>query len=145
MEPMAEKTLFERVGGEAGLQPIIREFVETMVGDAMIGFFFTGVDVEQLVRRELQFTARFLGGRIPYEGRSMPKAHARHRIMGGQFDRRRRILEETLERHAVPEDIRAAWLSHVDKLRSQITKDASGECRDVEAPEPPPSPFGILS
>ena len=122
------QTLYERLGGAEVLRPIIHDFVRQMVDDTMIGFFFRDVDVAQLERREFQFTARFLGADLPYEGRPIRRAHAPHPIMGGQFDRRRRLLEACIEAHGVPADIQAAWLEHVDRLRPQITGDGQGEC-----------------
>jgi hemoglobin len=121
-------TLYERLGGAEALRPIIHDFVQTMVQDMMIGFFFRDVDPAQLERREFQFTARFLGAQIPYEGRTIRAAHAPHPIMGGQFDRRRRILETCIDAHGVPPDIKAAWLEHVDRLRPQVTQDGPGRC-----------------
>lgn len=123
---------FQRIGA-ATLRGVVQDFVHRMVRDPMIGFFFWNVDVPTLVQREYEFTARFLGGDVPYTGRPMARAHRPHRIMGGQFDRRRQILKETLEDHQLPSDLQATWLEHVDRLRGQITQDAAGRCN---VPEP---------
>lgn len=124
---------FERVGGEWGLRAIIHDFVDEMVADPMIGFFFRGVDVHRLRDKEYEMTARFLGAKIPYTGKGLREAHAPHPIMGGQFDRRRQILLEAMRRHGVPPDVEAAWLAHVDALRAVVTRDARGECVAPEA------------
>lgn len=121
-------TPFDRLGGEPVLRAIVDDFVDAMVADPMIGFFFDGVDRALLKQREYELTARFLGAEVPYSGRPIREAHARHRIMGGHFDRRRTILARTLERRGVPEDIRASWLDHVEKLRAQVTAQAEGQC-----------------
>ncbi len=128
------------------MRPIIEDFVRHVTTDAMIGFFFDGVDRKKLADLEFSFTARMLGASMPYEGRTMRAAHARHPIMGGQFDRRRRILQDCIERHGVSEETKEVWLKHVDKLRSQITSDARGDCQtpgDVEAK--PKKSFGIIT
>ena len=139
-------TLFEQIGGEERIRPLIRDFVRRMVDDTMIGFFFRGVDHERLIKHEYQFTARFLGAKIPYEGQPIGAAHRPHRIMGGQFDRRRRILEETMHHHGIEPDLCSAWLAHVDELRSIVTGDTRGQCNtaDDTSTEPAPSPFRIL-
>lgn len=124
---------FDQVG-EAKLRTIIDEFVDEMVADMMIGFFFRGVDVAQLKAREYQFTARMLGANTAYDGRPIGRVHARHAIMGGQFDRRRQILKEAIRRHDVPATIEAEWLEHVDRLRTTITRDPSGECTTPDVP-----------
>jgi truncated hemoglobin YjbI len=118
------------------LQGIIEDFVARVTGDVMIGFFFRAVDRARLAELEVQFAAAHLGGPSKYEGRPLSVAHSPHRIMGGQFNRRLRILDQTLRDHGVADDIRQAWLSHNEQLRSQITRDRSDECRDAAAEEP---------
>ena len=121
-------TPFEALGGEPILRTIIREFVERMTSDAMIGFFFSRVDKKRLAEMEYRFTARFLGAPIEYTGKQIQEAHAPHGIMGGQFDRRRKILEEVIDEYGVPAEVKRAWLAHVDSMRGLITRDAPGEC-----------------
>lgn len=121
-------TPFEAIGGEPVLRTIIRVFVERVMSDPMIGFFFSGVDPRRLEEMEYRFTARFLGADVEYPGKPLREAHQKHPIMGGQFDRRRRILEEIIDEYSVPEDVKQAWLEHVDSLRPLITRDGRGEC-----------------
>lgn len=126
-------TAFERMGGEWALRAIIHEFVDEMVDDAMIGFFFRGVDPHRLRDKEYEMTARFLGAPLAYTGKGLREAHAPHPIMGGQFDRRRQILVEAIARHRVPADVVEIWLGHVDRLRSVVTRDGRGIC---QSPDP---------
>jgi truncated hemoglobin YjbI len=121
-------TLYDELGGEAKLRAIIDRFVDRVVSDVMIGFFFDGVDRQALKRFEAQHAARLLGADVRYEGRPLREAHQKHRIMGGQFARRRQILKEVLEAERVPEHIRDAWLLHVDKLRPLITGQPDTQC-----------------
>jgi hemoglobin len=123
------QTHFERVGGEAALRRIIDAFVARVTTDVMIGFFFAGVDTERLARLEFELAAEFLGAPIAYSGRPLEAAHRRHRIMGGQFARRKKILDEVLREHSIPADIHAAWIAHTEGLRPLITGQASGECQ----------------
>ena len=127
---MSDESAYARIGGEVGLRAIIDDFVDRVFADPMIGFMFARVDRERLKRLEHEHAAQHLGGPVQYTGRPLRKAHAPHRIFGGQFDRRTHILRTTLERHRIPEDIREAWLGHVESLRAEITRDAAGECED---------------
>lgn len=122
-------TAFDRIGGEPALRAIIDEFVDRMFDDVMIGFFFRRVSRERIKEMEYQHAAEHLGGPVVYRGRPIREAHAPHRIMGGQFARRTKILSDVLEKHGVPEDIRSAWLAHVESLRDQVTSDRGSECR----------------
>ena len=121
---------YERIGGEEKLRAIVSDFVDRVTGDMMIGFFFRDVDKPRLKEMEVQFASAHLGGPSTYEGRPVRTAHGAHPIMGGHFNRRLRLLDQTLQDHGVADDIRVAWLSHNESLRSHITKDALGECND---------------
>lgn len=123
-----DRSAYERLGGEAALRAIIDDFVERVTSDMMIGFLFRGVDKQRLKELEFQFASRHLGGPHRYEGRPLPEAHKAHPIMGGQFNRRLRLLDLTLQNHGAPAEVRTLWLSHNEKLRSQITRDARDEC-----------------
>jgi hemoglobin len=124
--------LFEQLGGEPALRRIIDRFVDRVFDDVMIGFFFQNASRERIKAKEYEFAARHLGADIPYTGKPLAEAHAAHPIMGGQFMRRTQILKETLEELGVPERIREHWLSHTEKLRGVITRDAGGHC-DADA------------
>lgn len=126
------ETLFEEIG-EARLRSIVDTFVDRMARDMMIGFFFRGVDLDRLKELEYQFAGRHLGAPAPYEGRPLQAAHARHPILGGQFDRRLKILSDVIDAHGVPERVRDEWLLHVRELRPLVTRDATGECNTDEA------------
>jgi truncated hemoglobin YjbI len=121
---------YERLGGEVGLEKIVDDFIDRVTGDMMIGFFFRSIDKERLKRLETQFAASHLGGPAQYEGRPLDVAHAPHPIMGGQFNRRLRILDQTLRDHGVSDEIREQWLQHNESLRQRITRDKSDECHD---------------
>ena len=129
------QTLFEQLGGEAKLREIIETFIDRVFDDRMIGFFFRDADRRRIGEMEYQFTAKFLGASVDYQGRSMGEAHAKHPIMGGQFARRQQILKETLEIYDVPQQVRDAWLDHNESLRPLITKDAGSDCDPVGARE----------
>ncbi len=124
-----DRALYERAGGAEKLRAVLVDFYDRVFDDVMIGFFFRGADKQRLVEKELEFALRLLGADVEYTGKPLPAAHAKHHIMGGQFNRRLQILRETLADHDVPEDVRAAWIRHTEELRGQVTRDATGECR----------------
>ncbi len=122
---------FDQLGGETALKAIIDQFIDLVFQDRMIGFFFRNADRRRLKELEYQLAAHFLGAPIEYRGKPLDQVHAKHPIMGGHFARRKQILKETLESHAVPESIKAAWLQHTDDLRALITAQAGSDCDPV--------------
>lgn len=125
-----DQSSYQRLGGEPALRAIIDDFVDRAFDDMMIGFFFRNADRARVKDKEFELASSFLGGPHQYTGRPLREAHAAHPIMGGQFARRRKILEETLQAHGAPEDVIARWLAHTDRLRGQVTRQGPGECID---------------
>ena len=123
---------FDLLGGEAVLRPLVADFVARLVRDPMIGFLFDGVDRERLTRLEYQMTARMLGATLAYEGRPLPEAHARFRVMDGQFARRRLLLLQTLRDHGVAEAITQSLIAHTSRLRELLI--VPGTCANALVP-----------
>ncbi len=121
---------FERLGGEPAVRAIVDDFIDRCFADTMIGFLFARAESSRIKRHEFEHAARFLGADVEYAGRPLNEAHGPHRILGGQFDRRRQLLIETLDDHDVPAEIRDTWIAHQDSLRHLITKDPDSNCRD---------------
>ncbi|MCB9596521.1 MAG: hypothetical protein H6719_27605 [Sandaracinaceae bacterium] len=120
---------FEDLGGEPALRAIIDAFVDRVFDDVMIGFMFRNASRERLREMEYQHAAEHLGGGVVYGGRGLREAHAPHRIMGGQFERRKKILSDVLVSQKVDEGVRERWLAHVESLRGLVTADSGSECR----------------
>jgi len=125
-------SLFEQVGGMDGLRAVLTTFYERVFSDVMIGFHFTKADKVRLIEKEAEFTARILGAsHIEYTGKSMVQAHAKHPILGGQFERRMQLLREAMAEHDVPEAVQVAWITHTAKLRAQVTSDPGSDCNHI--------------
>lgn len=125
MASLESSQILAAVGGEWGLRAIIHDFVDRMVDDDMIGFYFEETDIPRLRQKEYEMTARFLGIPVEYTGKPLRPTHQPFRITGGHFDRRRKILAEALERAQVPQTLREHWLRHVDQLRSAVIAQPS--------------------
>jgi truncated hemoglobin YjbI len=121
---------YDRIGGEPALRAIVSDFVDRVFDDVMIGFLFRDVDRRKLKELEFQHAAEHLGGPVRYRGRPLDEAHEKHRILGGQFARRKELLRQTLVAHGVAAEIVEQWLAYTESLRSLVTADAGGECRD---------------
>jgi hemoglobin len=130
---MSDPTLFELAGGEAKLRAVVADFYDHVLSDIMIGFFFRHADKQRLIDKEYELAARMLGAPgVRYTGKPMREAHAAHRIMGGQFERRVQLLREAMQRADLPEAVQKAWLEHTYALRPQITAQAGSSCLHEE-------------
>lgn len=132
---MNKASLFEQLGGEAKLRAIIDRFVDRLFDDVMIGFFFRRASRDRIKAKEYEFAAAHLGADVEYTGRSLEEAHAAHPIMGGQFLRRLKILQDVLEEFEVPPEVRRHWIQHTENNRARVTRDAGSDCDPIAAAE----------
>lgn len=139
---MSTDTLFDRIGAEA-LEAVLRDFYDRVFDDLMIGYLFRDQDKARLIRLEAQLTSRILGAPVPYEGRGMRAAHAKHPIMKGHFMRRNKILEETLADHQVDAAVVAGWMAHAKAAeRAILGPRAANATHCIQEPhsQDPPNP-----
>jgi hemoglobin len=117
----ALQALYQKIGGEEGLRSMLRDFYARMAKDVMIGFYFVGHDTNVIADRQHDFLSRAMGANPSYQGLPPAQAHSKlPPILTGHFDRRLRILEETLKDHGmVAEDIRI-WVDFENSFRAGI-------------------------
>lgn len=115
------QTLYQKVGQEAGLQRVLDDFYARMSRDVLIGFYFDGKDISDIARRQKDFLMKAMGASASYGGKLPAQAHQNlPPILTGHFDRRLKILEETLRDHGLSsEDIRI-WLNFERAFRGAI-------------------------
>ena len=100
---MTEKSLYERIGGEAAVDAAVDVFYRRVLGDERIAHHFD--DVEMSIQREKQkaFLTFAFGGPNRYAGgKDMRRAHARLKLTERDFDAVMEHLGATLQALAVP-------------------------------------------
>ena len=114
-------TDYETIGGNPALERIVSVFIDRVFADPIIGFFFTGKDRDRILRHEIAFAARHLGGPANYTGRPIGEVHRPLRINRGQFRRRMAILRTVLGQQDVPSEIIERWVASESALIALIT------------------------
>lgn len=113
--------LFETIGGEEGLQRILNQFYQKMSNDILIGFFFTGRDLTRIATMQKTFLMRAWGVTQSYSGKSPADAHkALPPILKGHFDRRLKLLEETLAQLGVAREHISTWVEFESRFRGAV-------------------------
>jgi hemoglobin len=118
---------YDNAGGEGPIAAVIASLYDQLFADPIVGFLFAGKDKKHIVEEQVLLTCSFLGGPQRYRGKPLPEAHAKLPLLPGHFDRRHRLLEQTLRAHSqsIPESVREAWLAIDEGLRSSVL--AAGE------------------
>ena len=94
-----------------------------MSRDQLVGFFFSGRSTDAIADRQLGFVQKVVGITPEYTGKAPPQAHdALPPILGGHFDRRLVILEETLRDHGLNDEQTQAWVDFERSFRKAIVR-----------------------
>jgi hemoglobin len=117
----AQPTDFERLGGEAGVRPLVEAVCQAFFDDFIIGFRFEGKDHARIIAKEYEHARHHLGGPGGYSGRPVAQVHRPLKINQGQFRRRLAILQTVLTEAGVASDVVERWVGHDAALEAAIT------------------------
>ncbi len=81
----AEKSLYERLGGEEKIHEIIREVVRLHLENSDIAYLLDGVDTDHLAHSVALFIISGTGGPSVYEGPSLTASHAHMKLTNADF------------------------------------------------------------
>jgi hemoglobin len=119
MEKLA--TLFDRVGGEAGVKNLVRSFYDRVLKDSELAPFFEDASIERLYRMQYEFFAAALGGPVTYSGISVHQAHFGLGIEKNHFCRFVNHLIDTLKAFQLSEQDIHALISRVNTYADEVT------------------------
>jgi truncated hemoglobin YjbI len=116
-----------KVGGENSLRLILQDFYRRMSKDILIGFFFTGKDIQAISEKQLEFLLVGMGIQSKFHGKGPSQAHMElPPILDGHFDRRLVLLRETLLAHGVGAAEVETWLEFEEAFRKVIVSRKNG-------------------
>ena len=119
---MAADTLYDRLGGRAGISAVVDEFYDRVLADEQLAGYFTDTDTEALREHQTAFISHVTGGPDSYDGREMAAAHAGLEITDADFDRVAGHLQAALEAFDVAEADIETVLDEVSALRPAIVQ-----------------------
>ena len=126
-------TLWDRLGGEAGVTKIVDDFVNLAAPDAKVDFFRHGkfqMTPEQVVKMKREIVeqiSKASGGPLKYTGPDMKKVHKGMGITEAQFNAAAAHLKKALEKNNVAaEDVKKV-LDAVGNYRKEIVEPKKTE------------------
>jgi len=115
------KNLLQSIGGEDRLREILRDFYHRMSEDILIGYFFTGKDLNSIADRQSDFLIYAMGASTTYQGKLPTSAHLElPPILKGHFDRRLVILRQTLKDHGLRDPDIQNWIDFESAFREVV-------------------------
>jgi hemoglobin len=139
----AAKSLYERLGADAGIKLIVEDFTPRVLADPRVNFERKGVNyggfsihhnrsvqwdasaqnVSNLRAHLIEFLALATGGPSKYEGKEMTQAHADLHITNAEFDASVGDLKASLDKLEIPNREQKELLAVVESTRAQIVTE----------------------
>jgi hemoglobin len=116
----ADKTLYERLGGQPAVAAVVDDFVGNVAADTRINGFFAKTDIARLKRLLAEQICAGSGGPCSYTGRDMTTAHTGMWVQDKHFDALVGDLVKTLDKFQVPEREQKELLAVLGPMKSQI-------------------------
>jgi len=113
-------TLFQRIGGEAVLRPVVAQVVDRTAADPRSHHHFDGVRLPYLKDSIYKFICQLSGGGCDYDGETMQRTHAHLKIRASEFDALVQVLREELDRAGVPAGAKNELLRQLAPFKRDI-------------------------
>ena len=142
-EAAPKKSLFDRLGGDKGIDVIVEDWINRALADPRVNWRRTGVEqggfslrrgrsvewkgdaqaVTNMKKHIAQFIKLSTGGPAKYEGRPMKDVHSNMRITNANFDAAVGDLKATLDKLGVPTEEQKELLAIVESTREQVAAE----------------------
>jgi len=130
---MPTQSLYERVGGAAGVTRLIDNFYDRVLTDPQLSPFFAQIPLEKLRSMQVEFFTSALGGPLQYSGRPLAHVHHGHGITKAHLRRFTEHLLATLEALALSrQDIQGIY-NRIALEADDVADDADGQGSGCEA------------
>ncbi len=114
-------SLYEQIGGEAGVEALVIDFYVKVLADPLLAPFFRDTSLTKLHLMQKQFFTTALGGPDNYGGRPLAAAHHGLHIKPEHLARFTECLLSTLEDRGVDKVDAQAVCDHVNSHANEVT------------------------
>lgn len=119
----AEKTLYERLGGQPAITAVVDDFIANVAADPVINRRFAAADIPKLKKLLVEQVCEASGGPCKYTGRTMKESHKGMAITAAEFNAMGGDMLKTLDKFRVPDREK----NEVMALLGSMSKDIVGQ------------------
>lgn len=116
----ADKTLYERLGGNPELEAVVAELWAITSADARINHYFAKTKPEVFAGLMVDFLCQAAGGPCQYKGKDMAGAHTGMKRSEADFNALAENAAKALDKFKVPEKEHAEVMSMLASLKSTV-------------------------
>lgn len=101
LSPQPEKTLYQQLGGNTGIEEIVHELILIIATDERVKPRYKGVNMQRFKEGLSDYICSISGGPCQYQGDSMQVVHAGHQYTNTEFNAIVENLILAMERRGV--------------------------------------------
>ncbi|WP_229819546.1 group I truncated hemoglobin [Kushneria pakistanensis] len=116
-------TLYQRLGGEAGIHDIVTHFLINVADDPRIVGYFAHTNIDHLADSLEQYLCELSDGPCTYEGPSMARAHQHMGLTDASFNALVDNLQRALMDQKIDVGARNALLGRLAPQYSDVMRD----------------------
>jgi hemoglobin len=120
MKPMADQSLYQRLGGKEAITAVVDDFIGNVAADARINKRFANANIPRLKMLLVEQICAASGGPCTYTGRDMTTAHTGMNIQSAEFDALVEDLVKSLDKFKVPEREKGELLGALGGMKPAI-------------------------
>lgn len=117
---VAEKSLYDRLGGKDAITAVVEDFVANVAGDKRINAFFANADIPGLKQKLVDQICEATGGPCKYTGKDMKTVHNGMNVKDADFTAMVEDLVKSLDKFKVGEKEKTELLTALGGMKPDI-------------------------
>lgn len=118
----AERSLYDRLGGQGAIQAVVTKFIGNVGGDKRINGYFKTTDLKNLNKLLVEQVCMATGGPCTYSGRDMKTTHQGMKVTTAAFNALVEDLVSALDTFNVPKKEKDELLGILGPMKSDIVE-----------------------
>lgn len=116
----ADDSLYNELGGSAGIRRVVADLVPALQADARINATFDGVDMERLAAKLEEQFCEVSGGPCKYSGKDMTTIHEDLKVSRAQFNALVEDLQAAMRRNDLPSRTQNRLLARLAPMHREV-------------------------
>lgn len=116
----ADDSLYNELGGSAGIRRVVADLVPALQADARINATFDGVDMERLAAKLEEQFCEVSGGPCKYSGKDMKTIHEDLKVSRAQLNALVEDLQAAMRRNDVPSRTQNRLLARLAPMHREV-------------------------
>jgi len=118
----ADRSLYERLGGQGAIQAVVTKFIGNVGADKRINGYFAHADLKKLNKLLVEQVCEASGGPCTYSGRDMKTTHKGMKVTTAAFNALVEDLVSALDTFNVPEKEKGELLAILGPMNKDIVE-----------------------